>query len=159
MFPHTLAVPDSGSRDFRFVPFSIPSVAATRLPVFLCCSLREYDVDTMGLKRKRADTTPVSSPTQPHSASGSTPEPTTSTHDPVPAMADETSLELWCLVKGDSEVFDVTPLRKTRITELKRLIWEMAKNGVLRGTDAKDLVLWKVSSEGLANISQLTSYS
>jgi len=117
--------------------------------------------DTMGPKRKRIDTGPVPGPAQPRSAGGSAPEPTvtTSTRDPILAMADETSLELWYLIKGDSEAFDVTPLRKTRISGLKRLIWEGEKNGVLRGTDASDLVLWKVSSEGLANILQLTSYS
>jgi len=62
-------------------------------------------------------------------------------------------LELWCLIKGDSKMFDVTPLRTTRISRLKDLIWEKRKNGALKNTDATDLVLWKVSSEGLANSS------
>jgi len=35
----------------------------------------------------------------------------------------------------------------------------MEKDGVLNNTDAKDLVLWKMSSEGLANGLQPTSYS
>ena len=115
--------------------------------------------DTMGPKRKRIDTTPVPSPTQLHSASGSTPEPTTSTHDPIPAMANVASLKLRCFIKGDSIPFRVTPAGEAEIDDLKDLVWERKKNGVLRDTDASDLVLWQVSSERPANSSQLTSYS
>jgi len=71
----------------------------------------------------------------------------------------DTSLKLWCFIKGDSIAIKVTPVGGADIYDLKHLIWEERKNnGVLRGTDASGLVLWKVSSEGLANISQLTSY-
>lgn len=73
-------------------------------------------------------------------------------------MADDSRRELWCLIKNNSTAFRVTPLCKASIDELKGLIWEKRKNGVLRDVDATDLVLWKVSSDGLADSSQLTSY-
>ena len=65
---------------------------------------------------------------------------------------------LWCLIKGSSNPFDVTAPVATSFSRLKDLVWEKRKNGVLRGTDAADLVLWKVSNERLACSSQLTSY-
>jgi hypothetical protein len=74
-------------------------------------------------------------------------------------MANDTHRELWCLIKGDSTAFRVTPLGKASIDELKDLVWEKRKNSALRNVDATDLVLWKVSNEGLACSSQLTSYS
>jgi hypothetical protein len=74
-------------------------------------------------------------------------------------MADDTHHGLWCFIKGDSKAFRVTALGKTSIDEVKVLVWEKGKNGVLSGTDAKDLVLWKVSTERLADSSQLTFYS
>jgi hypothetical protein len=111
--------------------------------------------DTMGAKRKTTETTPVPNPTQLQHVSGS--EATTSTSRP--AMANDTHRDLWCFIEGDSMPFEVTPLGKDSINELKHLIWREGKNGVLSNTDAKDLVLWKVSSEGLTDSSQLTSYS
>lgn len=66
---------------------------------------------------------------------------------------------LWCFTKGDSTAFPVSALGKTSIGEVKDLVWEKGRNGVLSGTDAKDLVLWKASAEWLAESSQLTSYS
>jgi Crinkler effector protein N-terminal domain len=74
-------------------------------------------------------------------------------------MADDTHHVLWCFIKGDSTAFEVPALDKTSIAEVKRWVWEEGKNGILSGTDAKDLVLWKVSTELLADSSQLTSYS
>jgi len=71
-------------------------------------------------------------------------------------MANATHRELWCLIKGDSIAFRVTPLGKAGIDDLKGLVREPCKNGILRDVDAKDLVLWKVSRKGLADSSQLT---
>jgi hypothetical protein len=61
-------------------------------------------------------------------------------------------------MKCSSNPFDVTAPVETTFSRLKDLVWERRKNGVLRGTDPTDLVLWKVSNEGLAGSSQLTSY-
>jgi Crinkler effector protein N-terminal domain len=55
---------------------------------------------------------------------------------------------LWCLMKHDSNPFEVTAPVDASIGRLKKLIWEERKNGVLRGIDATDLVLRKVSSKG-----------
>jgi hypothetical protein len=71
-------------------------------------------------------------------------------HDPVPAMANNTR-ELWCFAKDNAALFPVTPLGKASLHKLKHLIWAELSN-------AKDLVLWKVSSKGLADSLQLTSY-
>ena len=75
-------------------------------------------------------------------------------------MANDTHRELWCFIKAksDSKPFRVTPLREASIDELKDEVWKKRRNGALRGADATDLVLWKVSSGGLADSSQLTSY-
>ena len=75
-------------------------------------------------------------------------------------MANDTHRELWCFIKtkGDSKPFRVTPLREASIDELKDEVWKKRRNGVLRDVNATDLVLWKVSSKGLADSSQLTSY-
>jgi hypothetical protein len=58
-------------------------------------------------------------------------------------MANDTHCELWCFIKGDSIVFQVTPLGEASIDELKDLICGKGKIGVLSNTDAKDLVLGK----------------
>jgi hypothetical protein len=55
--------------------------------------------------------------------------------------------KLWCLIKGTSTVFSVTPSGDTTIDDLKTLIWDRVKNGTLKGTDAVDLTLWKMESE------------
>ena len=75
-------------------------------------------------------------------------------------MANDTHRELWCFIKAksDSKPFRVTPLREASIDELKDEVWKKRRNGALQGVDATDLALWKVSSGGLANSSQLTSY-
>ena len=73
-------------------------------------------------------------------------------------MADDEVRVLWCFIK-DSTAFEVIAPVNASIGRLKKLVWEERKNGVLRDTDAPDLVLWKVSSEWLANNAQLTSYS
>ena len=75
-------------------------------------------------------------------------------------MANDTHCELWCFVKakGDSKPFQVTPLHEACIDKLKDEVWKKRRNGALQGVDATDLALWKVSSGGLANSSQLTSY-
>ena len=66
---------------------------------------------------------------------------------------------LWCFIKDDHNAFKVIAPVDTDIDEVKELIWEKGKYDKLRGTDAKDLVLWKVRTERLADGSQLTSYS
>lgn len=74
-------------------------------------------------------------------------------------MADDEVRVLWCFIKGDSTAFEVTAPVRASIGRLKKLVWEERKHGVLRETDATDLVLWKVSSECPADSTQLTSCS
>ena len=73
-------------------------------------------------------------------------------------MANDPSHVLCCLIKDDSNPFKVTAPVNASIIDLKNLVWEERKHGVLQDIDAVDLVLWKVSSKGLADSSQLTSY-
>ena len=54
---------------------------------------------------------------------------------------------LWCFIEGDSTAFLVTPLGEASIGELKGLVWEMVSPRI-----------WCLSSEGLADSSQLTSF-
>jgi hypothetical protein len=68
-------------------------------------------------------------------------------------MANDTHRVLWCLIKSSSNPFEVTAPVETSFSRFKDLVWEKRKNGALRGTDATDLVLWKVSNEGLAGSS------
>jgi hypothetical protein len=58
-------------------------------------------------------------------------------------MSDET-YDFFGLIEGDSKVFSVTTSPTTPITELKKLIKEEGRNGVLNGVNSKDLALWKV---------------
>ena len=51
---------------------------------------------------------------------------------------------LYCLIEGESSLFIVEPKEDVSIVELKELIHEECKNGVLRDIDAKDLTVWKV---------------
>ena len=74
---------------------------------------------------------------------------------PLYAMAVDPYPALWCIIQGDSMVFDVNVPGDTRISQLEKLIWEKCKN-TLRKFDAAELVLWKVSSECTADSSQLT---
>jgi len=60
-------------------------------------------------------------------------------------MPDDTIRALWCLVEGDLTPFQVYAPLFMNIAQLKKLIHEEGKDGVLRGIDAKDLKLWKVS--------------
>jgi len=68
-------------------------------------------------------------------------------------MTNDTHRDLWCFIKGDPNVFEITAPVNANISRLKKLVWEEGKNGVLSNTDAKDLVLGKVSNEGLADSS------
>jgi len=52
--------------------------------------------------------------------------------------------KLWCIIKGDSTPFKVKITGGEDIDELKKLVREEGKNGLLNGIDAKDLALWKV---------------
>jgi hypothetical protein len=74
-------------------------------------------------------------------------------------MVNEPHRVLWCFIKDDHNAFKVIAPVDIDIDEVKELIWEKGKYGKLRGTDAKDLVLWKVRTERLADGCQLTSYS
>jgi hypothetical protein len=56
----------------------------------------------------------------------------------------DTTYFIWCIVKGDTSLFHVNALPTICIAELKDLIKEQRKNGLLRGVFAKDLNLWKV---------------
>jgi hypothetical protein len=58
-------------------------------------------------------------------------------------MSDETYL-IWCLVEGDGTLFPVVDSLRKTVIELKELIKEKCKNGVLKNVDATDLTLWKV---------------
>lgn len=51
---------------------------------------------------------------------------------------------LACLIKGNSTWFKVKPTGSIDIVDLRKLIWEEGKNGVLRGVLAKDLTLCHV---------------
>lgn len=74
-------------------------------------------------------------------------------------MANDPCRVFWCLIKGDSKAFEVTVPVNASVNRLKTLVLEQRKNGVLQGIDAAVLVLWKVSTERLADSSQLTLYS
>ena len=57
---------------------------------------------------------------------------------------------LWCYVVGDNTVFPVIASPTISVGQLKVLIKEMGKNGVLSSIDAPDLTLWKVRMTFLA---------
>ena len=53
-------------------------------------------------------------------------------------------ITLTCLIEGESSPFIVKPKGDINIMELKNLIHEEGKKGVLGSVDAKDLLLWMV---------------
>ena len=59
-------------------------------------------------------------------------------------MADNTPRRLICVIAGESALFRVQPTGSMDIIDLKNLVKEEGKNGVLHNVDAKDLTLWKV---------------
>jgi hypothetical protein len=59
-------------------------------------------------------------------------------------MADDSPRALLCLIAGESLPFKVKPTGSMDIMDLKDLIKEECKNGVLNSVDAKDLSLWNV---------------
>jgi len=59
-------------------------------------------------------------------------------------MANDTRV-LFCLIEGDTNLFEVTVSTGESICFLKEVIQEKRKNRLLRDVDAADLVLWKVS--------------
>jgi hypothetical protein len=73
-------------------------------------------------------------------------------------MANDTHRMFWFLIKGDSNPFEIAVPDNASISRLQKLVWEERKNGALRGVDAADLMILKVSTERLADSSQLTSY-
>jgi hypothetical protein len=59
-------------------------------------------------------------------------------------MADESSLQLLCLVPGDPEALRVqVPFRK-HVSDLKELIWKKGQNSIFNKMDARQLTLFKV---------------
>ena len=52
-------------------------------------------------------------------------------------------ITLTCLIEGESSLFSVEPKEDINIMDLRELIKEEGKNGVLGRVDAKDLILWK----------------
>jgi hypothetical protein len=61
-------------------------------------------------------------------------------------MSATSQYQLWCLIDGDPKAFKVTLAPIADVDDLKKLIYENGKAGILHGTDAKDLTLWKVST-------------
>ena len=61
-------------------------------------------------------------------------------------MAKDSDIKLWCLIEGDAKLFEVQVDACKSVSFLKKVIWKARKRGYLRGVDATDLVLWKVSS-------------
>jgi hypothetical protein len=61
-------------------------------------------------------------------------------------MADDSPRALLCLIEGDSSPFRVKLAGDTDIIDLKDLIKEKRKNGVLSNVNAKDLTVWKVGT-------------
>ena len=59
--------------------------------------------------------------------------------------ADKDSLVLWCIIRGESIPFDVTVPANASINQLKEKIYQKNKH-TFSDIDAKNLVLWKVSS-------------
>lgn len=94
-------------------------------------------------KRKGKGRAPV--PAQTSTQPQATTSRIASARNPAAAMADDTIHTLWCLVEGESIVFEVTASANASINRLKELIREKGKNGALGNIDAKDLVLLKVS--------------
>jgi Crinkler effector protein N-terminal domain len=86
-----------------------------------------------------------------HSAVGTSTQPQATTsriafaHNPAATMFDDTARTLWCLVEGDSTVFEVTASANASINRLKELVREKGINVSERAILAKDLVLLKVS--------------
>lgn len=63
-----------------------------------------------------------------------------------PPMAKDLDIKLWCLVEGDTKLFEIQVDACMSVSFLKKVIWKARKRGYLRGVDATGLVLWKVSS-------------
>ena len=67
-----------------------------------------------------------------------------------PAMADNAIYMLWCMVSDEGIPFKIRfPSIDFDIGNLKELIKEKIKNGILDGIDATDLALWKVSTSNI----------
>jgi len=62
-------------------------------------------------------------------------------------MADYAHRLLWCFIIGDSNPFHIRVSLNATVSELKQLIWNDRKHGILREFDYLDLILSKVSSE------------
>jgi hypothetical protein len=60
-------------------------------------------------------------------------------------MADSEFRVIPCLLRGDSEVFDVKASVDNDVMALKDLVQKERKHGALRDIDPGDLRLWQVS--------------
>jgi hypothetical protein len=84
---------------------------------------------------------PALTSTQPQASTSSI----ASARNPAAAIAGDTIHTLWCLVEGDSTVFEVAASANASINRLKVLVREKTDKGSLRDVNAADLVLLKVS--------------
>ena len=62
-----------------------------------------------------------------------------------PPPVDLASIELCCIIYGESEVFMVRASDNLRVGDLKEIIQSKAKLRTLKGIDPYKLELWKVS--------------
>lgn len=62
----------------------------------------------------------------------------------------DTHRVLWCFIKGDSTAFPVSAPGDADIGDVKDLVWEKRKNGILRETEALAMTLWEVGTEQLS---------
>ena len=110
------------------LPTHQPTTPSTHKPLFPMAN------ETM---KGKCPETSIPDTTQPQGMSSSelptlsTHQPTTpSTHKPLFPMANDPYV-LWCLIKGSSNLFNITVPVATSFSRLKDLVWEKRKNGVL----------------------------
>ena len=60
------------------------------------------------------------------------------------AMPDDTVRVLRCLVKGATRHMKISPSIDNDVDDLKAIVHERGKDGILRDTDIHDLLVWKV---------------
>ena len=74
------------------------------------------------------------------------PDDLTPTTTSASSMADNANCVLWCLVDGKDTPFKIRVPINFDIGDVKELVKEKRKNGILREIDATDLVLWNMST-------------
>lgn len=65
-------------------------------------------------------------------------------HNTLAAMPDDTVRVLRCLVRGVTIPMKVTLSVDDDVDDLKAMVHQRGKNGILRHTDIQDLFVWKV---------------